>query len=135
MTMEIRDEWARIYEPVTLDCLAYMARIDDTPTHFTVPSGGGQLPASTPASTLRPEDTSYHAPTPKGFSGEAPFGREEPGHVFDDETFSFKPIGRPIRMHVPPPPPKRDAYIPPPIGGTRGIFREPDRMHEREPFP
>ena len=38
-------------------------------------------------------------------------------------------------MHVPPPPPKRDAYIPPPIGGTRGIFREPDRMHERDPFP
>ena len=89
MTREIRDEWARIYKPVTLDNLASMARIDDTPTHFTVPSGGGQLLASTTAPMLRPEDTSYHAPTPKGFSGEAPFGREEPGHVFDDETFRW----------------------------------------------
>ena len=52
MTTEIRDEWARVYEPVTLESLASIARIDDTPTHFTVPSGGGQLPASTLAPML-----------------------------------------------------------------------------------
>ena len=130
MTTEIRDEWARNYEPIMLEALASMTRPDDPATHFTAPSKSGQTPLFTPAPTLRPEDTDYHALTPRGLSERVPLGREEPAHIFDDETFSFRPIERPTRAQAPPPPMRAEMDAPFPFGRGRGNFRGPERAHE-----